>query len=70
MLEVIRDIGLDLFRVHPKGTGVICTDPAGIPPHVVITEYLGEIYSPYRYFSFYENSIVFVIIVMIDGVRE
>ncbi len=40
---------IDLFRIHPKGTGVVCTDPNGIPPHVVISEYLGEIYPPYRW---------------------
>ena len=37
------------FRIHPKGTGVICTAPEGIAPHVVITDYLGEMYPPYRW---------------------
>lgn len=37
------------FRIHPKGTGVICTSPQGIAPHVVITDYLGEMYPPYRW---------------------
>ena len=37
------------FRIHPKGTGVICTAPEGIPPHVVICDYLGEMYPPYRW---------------------
>lgn len=39
----------DHFRIHPKGTGVICTAPEGIAPHVVITDYLGEMYPPYRW---------------------
>lgn len=39
----------DLFRIHPKGTGVVCTDPNGIQPHVVIADYLGELYPPFRW---------------------
>ena len=31
------------------GTGVICTQKGGIPPHVLVSEYLGEIYPPYRW---------------------
>ena len=42
-------LGIDMFRIHPKGTGIICTAPEGIPPHVFISEYLGEIYPPYRW---------------------
>lgn len=37
------------FRIHPKGTGVICTAADGIAPHVVITDYLGEMYPPYKW---------------------
>ncbi len=44
-----RLFGSELFKIHPKGTGVICTDPEGIAPHVVISEYLGELYPPYRW---------------------
>lgn len=39
----------DVFRIHPKGTGVICINPAGIAPHVFVTEYLGELYPSYRW---------------------
>ena len=39
----------EYFRIHPKGTGVVCTDTEGIPAHVVIAEYLGEMYPPYRW---------------------
>jgi hypothetical protein len=42
-------LGDDLFRIHPKGTGVICTNPKGIQPHVFICEYLGELYPPFRW---------------------
>lgn len=31
----------DLFKIHPKGTGVVCTAPEGLPPHVVICPYYG-----------------------------
>jgi len=41
--------GIDMFRIHPKGTGIICTAPEGIQPHVLISEYLGDIYPPYRW---------------------
>jgi hypothetical protein len=37
------------FRIHPKGTGVICIDPQGIAAQTVIAEYLGELYPPYRW---------------------
>jgi hypothetical protein len=37
------------FKIHPKGTGIICTDSEGIAPHTVVSEYLGELYPPYRW---------------------
>ena len=42
-------LGDDHFRIHPKGTGVICTNKNGIRPDVFVSEYLGEIYPPYRW---------------------
>ena len=42
-------MGIDMFRIHPKGTGIICTATDGIQPHVLISEYLGDIYPPYRW---------------------
>lgn len=41
--------GPDLFKIHPKGTGVVCCCSEGIQPHVVVSDYLGEIYPPYRW---------------------
>ena len=32
-----------------SGTGVVCCNPKGIAPHVMVSEYLGEIYPPYRW---------------------
>jgi hypothetical protein len=49
LTAAVHDHGIDLFKIHPKGTGVICMNPQGIAPHVVITDYLGEIYPPYRW---------------------
>ena len=65
--------GAEYFKVHPKGTGVICCckegtlnffkfiifklnysmciECIGIPAHVFVTEYLGEIYPPYRWYA-------------------
>lgn len=38
-----------MFRIHPKGTGVVCINPDGIQPHQFVTEYLGELYPAYRW---------------------
>ena len=45
----IDKLGIDQFKIHPKGTGVVCTDPGGLKPHVVVSLYLGELYPPYRW---------------------
>ena len=48
--KVISEIGIgDNFRIHPKGTGVICTKEDGIAPEQFVCEYLGELYPPYRW---------------------
>jgi len=49
LLSAIVELGHDHFKVHPKGTGVICVNPRGIAPNVVVTEYLGDIHLPYRW---------------------
>ena len=49
VLQAINEFSIDLFRIHPKGTGIICTSPNGINPHVLISEYLGEMYEPSRW---------------------
>lgn len=50
VLKVINEIGIsDNFRIHPKGTGVICTKDDGIAPEEFVCEYLGELYPPYRW---------------------
>lgn len=48
--KVISEIGIgDNFRIHPKGTGVVCISPEGIEPEQFVCEYLGELYPPYRW---------------------
>lgn len=49
MRGAIQEYTIDVFRIHPKGTGVICINPAGIQPHVFLTSYLGELYPSYRW---------------------
>ena len=47
--QAVFQYGLDMFKIHPKGTGIIVTAPEGIKPHQFISEYLGDIYPPYRW---------------------
>lgn len=49
IIDGIEEFGAETFRIHPKGTGVVCIDPSGIEPHVFVTEYLGELYPSYRW---------------------
>jgi hypothetical protein len=49
VLKAVGEFGIDNFRIHPKGTGVICIRSGGIPAHVLVSEYLGELYPPYRW---------------------
>lgn len=49
LMESFREFGYELFKIHPKGTGVVCINPEGIPPQVLIAEYLGELYPAYRW---------------------
>jgi len=48
LLCAVKEYGIDQFPIHPKGTGVVCVNATGIPPHSTITQYLGELYPPYR----------------------
>jgi hypothetical protein len=49
VLSAFKDCEKETFKIHPKGTGVVCINPNGIRPHVFVTEYLGELYPPYRW---------------------
>ena len=39
------------FRMHPKGIGIVCVRPEGLPSGTYIQDYLGELYSPWRWFE-------------------
>ena len=43
--------GTEHFRLHPKGTGVVCKVDGGIPPQEFVVEYLGELVPPWRWFE-------------------
>ena len=47
--DSVETLGQDMYRIHPKGTGVVCVSPEGIPAHKLVCEYLGEMYPPYRW---------------------
>eukprot|EP00887_Chlorella_sp_A99_P006601 scaffold3.g6601.t1 len=38
-----------LFRVHPKGEGVVCLRPEGLAEGAFVGEYVGELYCPWRW---------------------
>jgi [histone H3]-lysine4 N-trimethyltransferase ATXR3 len=42
-------IGADWFHCHPKGTGVLCQRPEGIPERTFVDKYLGELYPCWRW---------------------
>ena len=39
------------FRIHPKGTGVVCVNVNGIKAGTFVHYYAGEIYSPWRWYE-------------------
>lgn len=49
--ERLTLVGADYFRVHPKGTGVVCLKASGIQPFTLVEEYLGVLHAPWRWFE-------------------
>ncbi|CAG9332609.1 unnamed protein product [Blepharisma stoltei] len=45
------DAVLNEFKIHPKGTGVVCINRAGIPANSLVVEYSGELYTPALWFE-------------------
>jgi hypothetical protein len=39
------------FRLHPKGVGVVCVREGGIPAGTYVQDYLGELYTPWRWYE-------------------
>jgi hypothetical protein len=46
-----RLVGANYFRLHPKGVGLVCRRPGGLPRLTFVEEYLGEIHEPWRWFE-------------------
>eukprot|EP00667_Euglena_gracilis_P031240 EG_transcript_44779 len=46
-----RGLPRPAFRVHPKGVGIVCTNPRGLPKETFVADYLGELYPPWRWFE-------------------
>lgn len=44
-------VGYNYFRLHPKGVGLVCQRPGGLPPLTFVEEYFGEIHTPWRWFE-------------------
>ena len=44
-------MGYDYFRVHPKGVGLVCRREGGLAPLTFVQEYLGEMFTPWRWFE-------------------
>ncbi len=51
LLFSVRTWGLKAFRIHPKGVGVQCRKPEGLPAGTFVTKYLGELFPPWRWFE-------------------
>lgn len=43
----IENSGLNYFRIHPKGCGVICVKEGGIEKATFVSRYLGEVWNPH-----------------------
>jgi hypothetical protein len=43
--------GHSYFRIHPKGNGIVVQQPGGLPPITFVSEYLGEMHTPARWFE-------------------
>ncbi len=53
LLKIVRTHrqGIEAFRVHTKGIGIICIAKEGIKCNELIHEYFGEIYAPWRWYE-------------------
>ena len=46
-----NQVGSNYFRVHPKGVGILCQRPEGLPQLTFVEEYFGEVHTPWRWFE-------------------
>eukprot|EP01047_Picozoa_sp_COSAG01_P045584 COSAG01_NODE_4213_length_5235_cov_2.565031_5_plen_744_part_00 len=49
--DAYEELGEDHFRMHPKGTGVVCRVRDGIKAQEFVAEYLGELVPAWRWFE-------------------
>ena len=47
----VSRVGRAYFRAHPKGCGIICIAPGGLPACTFVEEYFGEVHPPWRWFE-------------------
>lgn len=47
----LRKAGHSYFRIHPKGNGIVVRRPGGLAPITFVSEYLGELHTPARWFE-------------------
>jgi hypothetical protein len=47
----VSRVGRVYFRTHPKGCGIICIAPGGLPAQTFVEEYFGEVHPPWRWFE-------------------
>lgn len=46
VLGKVEEWGLDVFRVHPKGQGVVCNRHDGLADNEFVVEFFGEACNP------------------------
>ena len=51
VLARLETVGIEYFRIHPKGRGILCDRPEGFPPVTFVAEYLGQLYSAQQWFE-------------------
>ena len=47
----VSGLGRAYYRIHPKGCGIICIAPGGLPAQTFVEEYFGEVHPPWRWFE-------------------
>lgn len=50
-LSGLSQAGHSYFRIHPKGNGIVVRRPGGLAPVTFVSEYLGELHTPARWFE-------------------
>ncbi|KNC76485.1 hypothetical protein SARC_11016, partial [Sphaeroforma arctica JP610] len=51
VLKSIDTYGIEAFKIHPKGAGIVCNTEEGLRGNEFIVEFYGEVYSPWRWFE-------------------